>query len=112
MGHEIRRGFTMTHKWPRHRGRRVPLSELGIEELAERSTQEPMEEVCRRLRGLAVATQRPPPARRQTRSQVPRANFTVFEDPCGVHGTTHLLGARTRAMSAALVHDDKENQPP
>jgi len=98
----------MTPKSPRRRMRRVPLSELSIEDL---EGCDPMEDVCCRIGTLAVATRRPP-APRKPRSQPPRDNFTVFEDPCAVHGATHLLGARTRAMSAAFVHDDKENQPP
>ncbi|WFD19232.1 hypothetical protein MCAP1_001455 [Malassezia caprae] len=99
----------MTPKSPRRRVRRVPLSELSIEDLVVR---DPMEDVCRRIGALAVATRRPPAPRTSARSQPPRDKFTVFEDPCAVHGTTHLLGARTRAMCAALAHDDKENQPP
>ncbi|WFD22841.1 hypothetical protein MEQU1_001518 [Malassezia equina] len=101
----------MTLKSPRRRVRRVPLGELDAEDLAERSAHDSMEEVCRRIGTLAVATQ-PPTSPHKRRSHPQRENFSVFEDPCAVHGATHLLGARTRAMSAALVHDDKENQPP
>jgi len=103
---------TMTPKSPRRRMRRVPLGELGTDELEERSVHDPIEEVCRRIGTLAVAPQRPPASRKSTRSHSRRDNFTVFEDPCAVHSAAHLLGARTRAMSAALTHDDKENQPP
>lgn len=109
---------------PRRRpARRVPLSELGSDEVAERSVQadvpaDPMDEVCCRLAQLRVPAPRRMPHRRHPRAapspskrRAAPLEFTVFEDPCAVHGLDeHMQRRQTRAMTAAHAHDyEKEN---
>ena len=110
---------------PRRRTRRIPLAELDAEEIAERSVLDDMDKVCLRLSQLNLP--RHAPARRRTacpkstrkvmhgasteaRKRTTKPEFTVFEDPCAVHGLVQPMGRQTRAMTAAYTHDDKENQ--
>lgn len=92
----------MDHKrW----AQRLPLSELDAEQVAERSVQaDVVDEVCRRLSLLHTARPRRRPTK-GVRLAGGAREFTVFEDPCAVHG------APPRVITATYAHDNKENQP-
>lgn len=93
----------MDHKRP---SQRWPLSELDVEQVAERSVQgDVVDEVCRRLSLLHTAR----PRRRHAkgvRLAGGAREFTVFEDPGAMHGVP------SRVMAATYAHDNKENQHP